>query len=263
MTVALVIVGMGGAWAWGAAKRERPVAVSVPSKATHTVAVLPFQNAGSDTDLDFLRLALPDEIATLLGRIRSISVRPAASTNRYVQPDLDLQRVGREMRASTVVTGHFFRAADKLHLTLEAIDVDTGRSVWRDQLDAPASNLIATQRQIGLRVNGGLATALGGETSTGTRAPLHEDAYRLFLRTTAITLDPANNAPAIDMLERSVALDPAYPPAWVALARRYYVDSRYGSGRGTLDRYNAAMQRGLTLDPDYIAAASGLVLGPY
>ena len=31
-----------------------------------SVAVLPFQNAGSDKDGDFLRLALPDEVANVL-----------------------------------------------------------------------------------------------------------------------------------------------------------------------------------------------------
>ncbi|MGB9236237.1 MAG: serine/threonine-protein kinase, partial [Terriglobales bacterium] len=48
-----------------------------------TVAVLPFQNMGADKDVDFLRLALPDEIATDLSYVRSLSIRPFATTSKY------------------------------------------------------------------------------------------------------------------------------------------------------------------------------------
>ena len=144
--------------------------------------------------LDFLRLALPDEIATILSHIRSVSVRPFATTSRYGEPTVDPQQAGREMRAGTVVTGHFLRAGDALRITLEAIDVESNRSLWRDTLDVPAGNLIATQTQIGLRVRGGLAAALGWPASTASAAPTDEEAYGLFLRTAALTLDPANNA---------------------------------------------------------------------
>ena len=227
-----------------------------------TVAVLPFRNAGADADVDFLRLALSDEIATMLSRIRSVSVRPSATTSRYGGPDVDPQRAGREMQVATVVSGHFARAGELLQITLEAIDVESNRSLWRDQLSVPAGNLVATQTQLGLRVRGGLAAALQWPVSPAGASPSNEEAYELFLRSGALTLDPQNNGPGIDMLERSVKLDPGYPPAWVALARRYYVDSRYGTGRrATFERYNTAMGRALAIDPEYIAAASGLALG--
>jgi TolB-like protein len=41
--------------------------------------VLPFQNMGADKDTDFLRLALPDEVATTLSYVRSLSIRPFAT----------------------------------------------------------------------------------------------------------------------------------------------------------------------------------------
>ena len=72
-----------------------------------TVAVLPFGNMGADKDIDFLRLALPDEIATTLSHVRSLSIRPFSETSKYVSPDTDFQKAGREMRVSSIVTGHF------------------------------------------------------------------------------------------------------------------------------------------------------------
>ena len=47
-----------------------------PVRILKTVAVLPFQNVGTDRSLDFLSQALPDEIATCLSYAPSLSIRP-------------------------------------------------------------------------------------------------------------------------------------------------------------------------------------------
>src|SRR5205814_5146699 len=99
-----------------------------------TVAVLPFQNSASDKDTDFLRLALPDEIASVLSYTRSLSVRPSATTSRYVGPDLDLQKAGREMQVADIITGHYLKEGSQLQVTLEAVNVEDNRIIWRDTL---------------------------------------------------------------------------------------------------------------------------------
>jgi serine/threonine protein kinase len=97
-----------------------------PRVALRTVAVLPFQNAGSDASVDFLRLALPDEIASALGRVPGIAVRPFASTSRYgASDDIDLQKAAREMAVKNIVTGRFWKSGEQLHIALETIDVET------------------------------------------------------------------------------------------------------------------------------------------
>src|ERR1700732_2638729 len=48
---------------------SHPAVPSVDSASQRAIAVLPFQNAGSDKDTDFLSLALPDEIANTLNYV--------------------------------------------------------------------------------------------------------------------------------------------------------------------------------------------------
>jgi TolB-like protein/Tfp pilus assembly protein PilF len=225
------------------------------------VAVLPFQNVGSDKSIDYLRLALPDEIATILSYTRSLSIRPFATTSKYIEPNLDLQRAGQEMRVASIVTGHFLKAGEQLQITLEAVEVENNRLLWRDTLNVPAQNMIAMQEQIAARARGGLSPVLGSSAFTTDTAvrPKNEQGYDLYLRSAAVPNDPAPNKQAIDMLERAVGLDSTYAPAWAALALRYYIDSDYaGGGEAIMKRSDAAAERALALDPNFIAAGAQL-----
>ncbi len=225
-----------------------------------TLAVLPFQNVASDASLDFLRLALPEEVATELSHVRGLAVRPFAATAGYGS-DADLSRVARELGVEGVVTGRFVKVASQLHITLEAMDPAASQAVWRDTIDAPFESLIAAQMQIALRVRGGLAPAFGGTSVDATVTPRSEEAYQLYMRSISV-FETAANRDAMAMLERSVALDPGYPRAWVALARRYYTEARFVRGGGTdlMQRYESAMERALSLDPNDSAAGAGLIV---
>jgi len=232
------------------------------SSVLRSVAVLPFQNAGSDKDGDFLRLALPDEVANVLSCVPSLSIRPFATTSRYSGPNLDLQRAGREMGVASIITGHYLIAGDQLEVTLEAVDVANNRSVWRDTVSVAASDKIAMREQITSQVRQGLVPAIGGSSApweAGTR-PKSEEAYDLYLRSIAVPRDVAPTKDAIAMLERAVGIDPGYAPAWAALGMRYYYDAIFGDGgESMLKRSDSAFERALALDPNLISAAGALI----
>jgi TolB-like protein len=243
-------------------RRGHPSVPLVDSAKPRAIAVLPFQNAGSDKDTDFLRLALPDEIATALSYVPSFSIRPFATTSKYNGPILDLQQAGREMGVTSIVTGHYLAEGNQLEVTLEAVDVTNNRSVWRDTINVAAADKIAMREQITSRVRQGLVPVLGGLSAvgeTGTR-PKSEEAYDLYLRSIAIPHDVTPTKDAITMLEHAVQIDPTYAPAWEALGMRYYWDSAYGNGgEPMLKRSDSAFERASALDPNLISAAGGLI----
>ena len=239
--------------------RHRP-SESAAGVSPTTVAVLPFQNAGPDKETDFLRLALPDEIATTLSYVPSLTIRPFATTSKYAGPELDLQRAGREMHVTNIVTGHYLHEGKQLQVTLEAVDVENNRTLWRDSLSVATPDLLAMREQMTAKVRQGLLPALGVSTNleSGTR-PNNQEAYQLFLRATAASHDSAPNKDAIALLERSVALDANYAPAWEALGLRYYYDATYSTGgREMFGRSETAYERALTLDPNLVLAAGQL-----
>ncbi len=256
LAAAVVVLG---ALFWLVKHRAAPVVVTASQK---TVAVLPLQNLSSDKDVDFLRLALADEIATALSYVRSLSIRPFATTSKYDSPTLDLQEAGRAMHVTYVVTGHFMKEGDQLQITLEAVDVADNRTLWRDTMTVSSPDMIAMRSQITSKVRQGLVPALGAGTDSGEAGthPKNEEAYDLYLRSISLPHDPLPNKEAIAMLERAVGLDPTYAPAWDAVALRYHYDSAYSNGgEAMFQRSNAAFERALALDPNLISAAGQLI----
>src|SRR5579863_5178788 len=235
------------------------LSVAIASNPT-TVAVIPFQNLAGDKDkdTDYLRLALADEIATTLSYVRSLSIRPFATTSKYTQAGLDLQQAGREMHVSDIVTGHYLKDGNQLQITLEAIDVENNRTIWSDTITAPTPDLIAMRSQVTSKVNQALLPALGAGSNSSDSAthPKNEEAYDLYLRTISLPSDPAPTKEAIAMLERAVGLDSTYAPAWANLGLRYYWDAQYGQGgEPSFQKSNAALERALALDPNLVTAS--------
>jgi eukaryotic-like serine/threonine-protein kinase len=257
--IAVVALAALAVFFWQSKRQPVPVASSANPT---TVAVLPFQNLGSEKDADFLRLALPDEIATALSYVRSVSIRPFATTSKYNAAGLDLQQAGREMHVTDIVTGHYLKEGDQFQITLEAVDVENNRTLWRDTLNVAAPDMIVMRSQITAKVRQGLLPALGAGTDSSDSAthPKNEEAYDLYLRSIALPHDPLPNKDAIAMLERAVGLDPNYAPAWAALGVRYHYDGAYSNGAAAaFQKSDSALERSLTLDPNLIAAAAWLI----
>jgi serine/threonine protein kinase len=263
----LVIAGVVGllvlvAVAWLLSTRGKPRTAGPTSAAQTSIAVLPFQNLGTDKSADFLKVALPDEITTTLSYAPALAIRPFASTRKYDKTDADPQIAGRELKVDRVLTGHYLREGDQLKVTLEVMDPEKNQVVWRDTLSGAPTDLIGLQRQITSRLNQGLLPLLGASSGAaeGSTRPKNAEAYDLYLRASALPREGEPNKQAIRMLERCVTLDDSYAPAWGALADRYYFDGAYSDGApAAYVRSKDAGRRALELEPNLPEAAQGVI----
>jgi eukaryotic-like serine/threonine-protein kinase len=258
---ALALLVVAGLLMWRL-REPSPQPGSKRAAAPVTIAVLPFQNLGGDKDDDFLRMALPDEVATTLSSVRTLSIRPFATTNKYAAGDVDVGQAGKAMHVGRIVMGHYQKVRDQLQLTMQAVDVGDDRVLWQETMSVPTADLVAMREQVTSKVRQGLIPALGAtnaEGENGTR-PTNEEAYDLYLRSVALAHDGDQNRQAIRMLERSVGLDSQFAPAWSALGKRYYYEEEYGPGAtGTMARTQPALRRALSLDPNLEDAAQQIV----
>jgi eukaryotic-like serine/threonine-protein kinase len=243
---------------------------TINSSAPLPVAVLPLQNTSAAKDLDFLRLGLADDIANTLSYFPALSIRPFATTSRYAGPDVDLQKAAQDMRVGNIVTGHFVVTGGNVEVTVEAVDTTNDRVLWRDTMRSTARDLTGIQQQIATRVQHGLVAALGVNTgaNVSSNRSHNAEAYELYLRAVSeqASMESQNssfarsNENAERLLERAVALDPAYSSAWAALGHLYYYDIGFAGGGETAKlRAKAALRRAVALDPGRIDAASDLI----
>jgi serine/threonine protein kinase/tetratricopeptide (TPR) repeat protein len=255
--VLVTVLGAVGAW-WF--KHRKPPA---PTVAKNTIAVLPLQNMTGDPNMEYLRFALADEIASVLTYNRGLDVRPTASTRKYVGADVDPQQAGHDLRVANVVTGHYMKQGNHLLVTLQAVNVVSDSVTWQSsQITATSQDLIALQDALTKQVRNGMLPALNvKEENLGTSTtPKNQEAYDLYLRSTAVPHDEKPNKEAIAMLERAVGLDATYAPAWQALGIRYYYDSQYSSGgEEKFQKSNSSYERALALDPNLNFAAGQLI----
>jgi eukaryotic-like serine/threonine-protein kinase len=236
--------------------------VATPPAVQKSVAVLPFDNVSGDTSIDYLRLALADEVATALSVTSSLAVRPMASSRSLAGDGVSPQQAGRQLHAGGIVTGHFSILQSELRVTVEAVDVDANRLLWRDTIAAPRDDSIALRDRLTSRIRDGLLPALGAGTPAASHVrPRNADAYAGYLKSLAISSDPGPNREAIAMLERASTIDPDHADTWAALGRRYYDEGQYGAGGSeAFRRSEAALRQALALDPDHISAAVELLV---
>ena len=226
-----------------------------------TIAVLPFQNAAHDAKLEYLATALPDEVITMLSYAPTLSVRPFSMSQRFSGNDSDPHEAGRQLRVGHVVTGHFLSHADRLTVTLEAMDVAKQEVVWRTSLDVVARDVLKLREDVTATLERGLLPALGVSTGElSSTKPKSQEAYDLYLRSRDSAFDIEHNKQSIALLEKSVALDPGYAPAWLELGWHYYteVDMVAGSD-AVLKKCIAALERAHELDPNLLTASTALI----
>jgi TolB-like protein/predicted Ser/Thr protein kinase len=227
-----------------------------------SVAVLPLQYLGTDPAIDYLRLAVSDEITNSLARVPSLAVRPFASSLGLQQEGFDPVAAGKELGAANLITGQYFAEGDQLQLTLEAINVEENRLVWRDSLSVPAEDLLSLRSQVAERVRTGLLPELGVVESADSDGlqPKSNEAYMLYARALSLASDGEENAQAIEMLEKSLELDPDYAPTWAEIFNRYYYDGQYGGGgAGAYRLAEDAAREAIRLDTSLVSPGAYLV----
>ncbi len=256
--VALVALGAIGVWRLRPSRPDRAgaagdaKALAAPAPALTSIAVLPFQNLGADTSVDYLRLAVPDEITTTLSRITALSVRPFSVTAKYADGQPDLRAAGEELRAGNLLTGQYYAEDTALTFTLEVVAVPDNAVVWRSRVSAPKGDLLALRAEIAGRIRSELLPELGfaPHSEAGEHQPTNAEAYELYIRSLATPSSDEPNKQAIQLLRESLALEPEFARAWSELSLRLYYYGQYADGGPeALREADAAASRAIELDP--------------
>jgi pentatricopeptide repeat protein len=230
-----------------------------------SIAVVPFANLSNDPEQEYFADGMVQEIITALSRIRWLFVIGRNSSFTYKGQAIDVKQVGRELGVRYVLEGSVRKAGDRVRITAQLIEAETGAHLWADRFDGSLEDVFDLQDNIASSVAGVIEPALrAAETARSARRPPHDlTAYDLYLRAAAMMLSPARRvAELAELLDRALDRDPDFGPA-LALAASFHWNSdifdwcadREYNRRMALERGRRALQVAGD-DPDVLSRAA-------
>jgi eukaryotic-like serine/threonine-protein kinase len=247
---------------------ETPV-TSVGEGDRKSVAILPFNNLSSDPQSSFYEFSLADAVITELARVRSLVVRPSSEIVKYQGKQIDPRQAGREMSVSAVLSAGFLRAGDRIRVTAQLVDVNSGELLWSDRIDADATDIINVQDTITQEICEGLRLELSSDEKDRLekQKTANAEAYEEYLRGRDSlgryiyhTIARKDIDEAIERFERAAEMDPSFALAHSALGAAYA--SRVMKGFGEADDHAAAHEafdKALALDPHLLEARLNMI----
>jgi len=202
--------------------RQGPALPDKPS-----IAVMRFQNMSEEPGQDYFSDGIVEDIITALCHIRWLFVIARNSSFTYKGRAVDVKQVGRELGVRYVLEGSVRKAAERVRITAQLVDTATGAHLWADHFDASIENIFALQDRITESVVGALSRQLEqAEIERAKRKPTSSlDAYDYFLRglASAHRMTRESTTEALELLSRSIALDPDFASPYGAAAFCYVV----------------------------------------
>ena len=182
-----------------------------------SIAVLPFANMSGDPEQEFFADGLTEDIITELSRFRGLFVISRNSAFVHKNRAVRIQEVAAEFGVQYVVEGSVRKAGNRVRVTVQLIDAESDRHVWAERYDRELEDLFAIQDE----VTAAIVATLPGRVEAAThdraeRKPTESmAAYECVLagRVLHHRSTRADNAEALAMLERAIALDPKYAHA--------------------------------------------------
>jgi DNA-binding winged helix-turn-helix (wHTH) protein/TolB-like protein/Tfp pilus assembly protein PilF len=250
--VLLAVFSVIGWWWW----RTRSTA-----SAGHSLAVLPFQPLGGDSDNDHLGLGIADAVITKLSNYPELPVRPTDVAVRYSDSKVDPLAAARELGVDSVLSGKIQKSGQRLRVTVQLLHVSNGQPLWAQTYDEDYTSIFGIEDSISEQVAQSLALHLAAEDRIRIKRHYTDniEAYRNYLEGLygefAFTRDGMNQA--VEHFNRAIALDPSYALAYAGLADAYTTESDWLlAPRDALPKAEAAARKALVFD-DNLAEAHG------
>lgn len=150
------------------------------------LAVLPFENLTCDAGQEYLSDGIAEEMIARLGRLlpQRLGVIALASARRYKNTDKDIDQIGRELSADSVLKGSVRRAGDRARITVELIQAKDRTRLWADSFEGEWANVPATYSEFARHIARSLQVEMGPakDLATAGASTTNAEAHQAFLK---------------------------------------------------------------------------------
>jgi serine/threonine protein kinase/tetratricopeptide (TPR) repeat protein len=239
---------------------------SSPSARIHSVAVLPFANAGADPNIEYLADGVTEGIISSLSRVPELRVMARSTVFGYKGKETNAQKVGQQLNVDAVLTGRVAQRGDTLIIQTDLVSVADGSELWGQQYNRRVADLLNVQEDISKDIYDNLRPRLTGQaipqlTKHYTDNP---EAYQLYLQGLYYRnkWTEVGFSKAIDYFKQAAERDPNYALAYAGLADAYNFlgDSGYVAPKQVRQNAKLAATQALKIDDTLPEAHISLAL---
>ena len=176
-----------------------------------SIAVLPFLNLSGDPEQDYFIDGIVEDIITALSRNRAFFVIARNSSFTYKEKAVGTKQVARELGVRYILEGSVRRSANRVRVTGQLIEAESGRHLWADRFDGDLIDIFDLQDQLVTRVVGAIAPQLEKAEIDRAKLAMTGDlaAYDFYLRGLASwnRWTAEENAKALQLFKAAIAKD--------------------------------------------------------
>ena len=168
-----------------------------------------------------LRSWSSESLTTDLSRINGSFVIGRNTAFTYKGKHVDLKRIGRELNVRYVLEGSVQRASNRMRVSVQLIDAESGNHLWAERFDKPLADLFDMQDEIVARLANALSAQLFAVEARRAEQVPTPDAMDLCFQGRAWYnkgITPDNLAKARVLYERALVLDPPNVSGLVGIA---------------------------------------------
>ena len=219
---ARTVPGMRSLQASESVMEQPPMVSDMPS-----IAVLAFENMSGDPEQEYFSDGVVEDIITDLSKITGLFVIARNSTFAYKGKRPNVRDVCRRLGVRYALEGSVRRVANRVRITAQLIDGNSGGHVWAERYDRELHDIFAVQDEVTRDIVSALALKLTPDERERLphRSTENLEAYEHFLhgRDQAFRDTPEANAQARAMLEKAIELDPQFSLAFSHLSRNHVI----------------------------------------
>jgi len=193
-----------------------------------SIAVLAFENMSSETEQEYFSDGITEDIITNLSKISALFVIARNSSFTYKGRAVNVSQVSKELGVRYVLEGSVRKAGNRVRITAQMIDAQTGGHLWAERFDRDLTDIFAVQDEVADAIVSALALKLtaGEQDCLQHRGTDNLEAYDCFLqgREQWWRHTREANAQAQKMFERAIELDDRFATAAAYLSFTHNMD---------------------------------------
>jgi TolB-like protein len=127
-----------------------------------SIAVMPFDNLGSDPEQSYFAEGMAEDLITSLSHIRWLTVIGRSSSFSYKGRSVEPRQIGSELNVRYLLEGSVRKALGRVRITVKLTDAESGTHLWGDKFDGQIEDIFDLQDRIAASVIGAIEPSLRG-----------------------------------------------------------------------------------------------------